>query len=279
MPARENSVSSNTSTGGGPTPTTTPNPAEIRSALSHYFSAVSKAADLYISATDVVNSLPTGSSKKRSHKNEILRRDTIELSTLVNGALAAAEVVPGVSEVEIGAVLGSEVLSQFEQVKSAVGNLIDGLESMQDLISTGATKPTTLRQALVALIASSSLLTIGKTLELLVTSIYAKWDTALPPTQPSSIPLTTRIIRTSTTSTSSSTSQNPSETSYVFLTKNGTSNESLAELLANGPPANITYFDTLQTQLVVINLTDLMTKKFSASPIVSMASSKYELYR
>jgi hypothetical protein len=277
MPARESSVPSNNSTGGGPTPTTTPSAAEIRSALSHYFSAASKAADFYISATDVVNSLPTGSSKKRSNENEILRRDTIELSNLVEGGLAAAEVVPGVSEVEIGVALGSEVLSQFEQVKSAVGNLIDGLESMKDLITEWATKPTTLRQALGALMASSSLLTIAKTLKLLITSIYAEWDTALPPTQP---PPPTQIIRTSTTSTSSSTSQKPSEKSYVFYTNNGTPNKSLAALLATGPPTkDITYFDTLQIQIVVINLTDSLAKKFSASPIVSVASFKYEFYR
>lgn len=274
-PAHESSIPSISGTGGGPT-STTPSPGEIRSAVSRYFSAASNAAGLYISASDAVNSLPTSSSQKRSgeaNENGILRRDAdIQLSILVDAALSAtesaAELVPGVPEMEIGIALGPNVLSQLDNVKSYIGTLTTGLKSMQGLVEELLKTPTiSIRNSLVALVT-------GKTLSVALQSLLqdTKWDPA------PHIPPPTQLLPTSTlTQTTSSISQKVSETPYVILTNIGTTKANVARLL-NGIRAQTSFFDALQVQLIGANLTDSMAKKFSADPIVSLTFPEYELY-
>jgi len=140
----------------------------------------------------------------------------------VNAALTAAEVIPGVSEVEISAALGSKVLSQFENVKSALSTLINGLKSIQSLIeewlanSSLFTNPGHhIKELLAGMFASSAL-------SAAVTGLFenTKLDPAPGPVQPPS----------ATSTTSSST-----ETPYIFLTHEGTSEGDLNKLLGNIP--------------------------------------------
>ena len=185
----------------------------------------------------------------------------------MNTALTAAEFVPGVSEVEISVTLGSNVLSQFQEVKSSITTLITGLKSIQDSIEEWSKTPTlplpSIRNSLVALFA-------GKILSTAVQSLfkYTKWDQAPAPTQ----------LPTTQTTITSSTSQKVSETPYIILTKINTTKADVSRLL-NDVPANISFFEALQMQLVLVNLTGSMATKFSIDPIVSLAfSHEYEHY-
>ena len=245
--------------------TTTPSPADIWSSVSRYFLSASSASVLYVSASDAVNSLPTSLSKKwsgQANEPEILRRVDIELSDLLDAALAAAEVAPGVSEVEIGAALGSEVLSQFENVKSALSTLINGLKSIQSLLEEWLTNSSlfnspghSIQKLLAGMFAGTALSAAVKGL-----SENTNLDSVPFPVQPPS-----------------TTSQKVSETSYVFVTQEGTSEEDLNNLLGN-TPARTDFYTALKIYLVELNLTDSMAKKFSASPIVSLTFSEYEIY-
>ena len=251
--------------------TTTPSPADIWSSVSRYFSIASRASVLYVSASDAVNSLPTGLSKKwsgQADETEILRRVDIELSDLLNAALAAAEVVPGVSEVEISAALGSEVLSQFENVKSSLSTLINGLKSIQSLLekwlanssSAKSLSTSSIKQILAAMFASTALSAAVKGL-----FENARLAPVLPPS--------TTSTSTSTTS-SSSTSQRVSETPYLLVTQQNTTEADLKKFLGN-IRAQTTSFNALKVQLVALKLTDSMAKEFSTNPIVSLAFSEY----
>ena len=94
-----------------------------------------------------------------------------------------------------------------------------------------------------------------------MTSLFenTKLDPAPVPVQPPS-------------ATSSST-----ETPYIFLTHEGTSEGDLNKLLGK-IPAKKKIFNALKVQLVELNLRDSMAKEFSTNPIVSLAFSEYELY-
>jgi hypothetical protein len=220
-----------------------------------------RASVLYVSASDAVNSLPTGLSKKwsgQADETEILRRVDIELSDLLNAALAAAEVVPGVSEVEISAALGSEVLSQFENVKSSLSTLINGLKSIQSSLENwlaNSAKSTGLfiKQLLAGMFASTALSAAVKGLS---------ENARLVPVPPPS------------TTISSPTSQRVSETPYLLVTQQNTTEADLKKFLGN-IRAQMKSFNALKVQLVALNLTDSMAKEFSTNPIVSLAFSEY----
>ena len=246
--------------------TTTPSPADIWSSVSRYFSFASRASVLYVSASDAVNSLPTGLSKKwsgQADETEILRRVDIELSDLLNAALAAAEVVPGVSEVEISAALGSEVLSQFENVKSSLSTLINGLKSIQSSLENwlaNSAKSTGLfiKQLLAGMFASTALSAAVKGL-----SENARL-----------VPLPVPAVQPPSTS---STSQRVLETPYLLVTRENTTEADLKKFLGN-IPARTKSFNALKVQLVALNLTASKAKEFSTNPIVSLAFSEYEIY-
>jgi hypothetical protein len=182
----------------------------------------------------------------------------------VNAALTAAEVIPGVSEVEISAALGSKVLSQFENVKSALSTLITGLKSIQSLIEDWLANSSLfnspghyIKELLAGIFASTALSAAVKGL-----FENTKLDPVPVPVQP---PSTT------------STSQRVSETPYIFVTQEGTSEGDLNNLLGN-IPAQRKSFNALKVQLVALNLTDSKAKEFSTNPIVSLAFSEYEIY-
>ena len=245
--------------------TTTPSPADIWSSVSRYFSFASRASVLYVSASDAVNSLPTGLSKKwsgQANEPEILRRVDIELSDLLNAALAAAEVAPGVSEVEISAALGSEVLSQFENVKSSLSTLINGLKSIQssleNWLANSAKSSLSIKQILAGIFAGSALSAAVKSL-----SENARL-----------VPLPVPAVQPPSTS---STSQRVLETPYLLVTRENTTEADLKKFLGN-IPARTKSFNALKVQLVALNLTASKAKEFSTNPIVSLAFSEYEIY-
>ena len=191
----------------------------------------------------------------------------------MSDALTAAEFVPGVSEVEISAALGSEVLLQFEDVKSALSTLIKGLNSIHSSIEGWMAKPDLSGRSIKTLLAGMFAGSTAASAAVKGLFENTKLDPAPVPVQSS----TAQLEPPSTTSTSTSSSTSQKVSPYVFLTQKGTSEGDLDNLLGS-TPARRKSFNALKVQLVALNLTDSMAKEFSTNPIVSLAFSEYEIY-
>jgi hypothetical protein len=131
------------------TTSTTLDPSIVASSLSAYFSAAASVASLYSRVSSSIEALPTGSSKSSDEtiREKLHRRDLIELSTMVDGAIQAAEAaalfVPGGTETELAVTLGPKLLTRFHDVKTSLSTVVTGLKTLKSFIPQSVTAPKT----------------------------------------------------------------------------------------------------------------------------------------